>query len=71
MAGSGGWGGVLRSQSFEPPKAAMFFCGWAGVQGRLFFSHLNLWSRSFEEHFNNSCADSRKGVKFGFQCVSF
>ena len=37
----------------------------------VFFSHLSLWSCSFEEHLNDLSADSRKEVKCGFQSPSF
>lgn len=41
---------------------------WMGRCSRwMVFSHLNLWSCSFEEHSNDLSADSRKEIKFGLQ----
>lgn len=48
------------------PQGNIALCGWTGAQGRLSFSHLSLWHGSFEEHFSDLSADSRKEVKFGF-----
>lgn len=63
-------GGMLtRPASLAPEAAAL------GVDGRCLggclVAHSHVWSDSSEEHFCGSSADSRKEVKFGFQCLSF
>ena len=46
------------------PQGSRTLCGCTVAPGGLFFffSYLSLWGCSFEEHFNDLSADSRKEV---------
>lgn len=67
MAGSVRVGYGLPSS----PRAIAALCLMGRWSRWALLSYLNLWSGSFEEHFHDLSADSRKEVKFGFQPLVF
>ena len=54
------------------PRGSRTLCEWTGAPGGLFiFPYLSLWGCSFEEHFNDLSADSRKEVKIWLSVSAF